>query len=150
MSERAYAAVAYIRVSTGEQRESGLGLEAQRAAVTAEAERRGWELAQVFEDAGASGKTLKGRPGLLEALAAVEEGSADVLLAPSSTGSRGRWWTSQGSCSTHTGLRSGTALPTYYVCPTWSPTRTSRPTRGHMCQAQGASKSTCPRTRRGV
>ena len=77
MSERAYAAVAYIRVSTGEQRESGVGVTLRQNVAAG-------ELARV-EDAGASGKTLKGRPGLLGALAAVEEGSADVLLAPSST-----------------------------------------------------------------
>jgi DNA invertase Pin-like site-specific DNA recombinase len=78
MSETAYKAIAYVRVSTGEQRESGL--EAQRTAVTVEAERRGWELVHVFEDAGASGKSMSGRPGLQEALGAVEGGEADVLL----------------------------------------------------------------------
>ena len=74
MSEQAYAVVGYIRVSTSEQADSGAGLEAQRAAITAEAERRGWEFVHVFEDAGASGKSMNGRAGLQEALEAVEEG----------------------------------------------------------------------------
>ena len=72
--------VGYIRVSTTEQADSGAGLEAQRTAITAEAERRGWQLVQVLEDAGASGKSLKGRPGLLAALEAVERGSAEALV----------------------------------------------------------------------
>ena len=58
MSEKAYSVVGYVRVSTGEQAESGAGLESQRAAIASEAERRGWDLGQVYEDAGASGKSM--------------------------------------------------------------------------------------------
>ena len=71
--------VAYLRVSTEEQADSGAGLEAQRAALTAEAERRRWQLVETFEDAGVSGKALTGRPGLVAAVAAVESGRADAL-----------------------------------------------------------------------
>lgn len=80
MSDQSYSVVGYVRVSTGEQAESGAGLEAQRQAIEAEAARRGWELVAVYEDAGASGKSMKGRPGLQEALAAVEAGEAEALL----------------------------------------------------------------------
>jgi DNA invertase Pin-like site-specific DNA recombinase len=71
--------IGYVRVSTEEQADSGAGLEAQRAAIAAEAERRGWQLVEVYEDAGASGKSLK-RPGLAEALAAVERGDASAVI----------------------------------------------------------------------
>lgn len=72
--------VAYTRVSTAEQAESGAGLAAQRSAIVAEVERRGWQLLGVFEDAGASGKALTGRLGLIEALASIEAGDADGLV----------------------------------------------------------------------
>jgi DNA invertase Pin-like site-specific DNA recombinase len=57
-----------------------LGLDAQRVAVTAEAERRGWQLVDVMVDAGASGKSLTGRPALADALALLEKGHADALI----------------------------------------------------------------------
>lgn len=69
--------IGYLRCSTEEQRESGLGLDAQRAAITAEAERRGWPV-EWIEDAGYSAKDLK-RPGIQYALARLKGGSADVL-----------------------------------------------------------------------
>jgi DNA invertase Pin-like site-specific DNA recombinase len=47
----------------------------------AECERRGWELLRVATDAGASGKSLNGRPKLTDALDALDAGKADVLLA---------------------------------------------------------------------
>jgi DNA invertase Pin-like site-specific DNA recombinase len=72
--------IGYTRVSTAEQADSGAGLEAQRAAITAEAERRSWELVQVFEDAGVSGKSLSGRHGLRAALEAIERGEAEALV----------------------------------------------------------------------
>jgi DNA invertase Pin-like site-specific DNA recombinase len=72
--------VAYLRVSTAEQADSGAGLEAQRAAIHGEVERRGWMLVEVFEDAGASGKSLNGRPGLGAALEAVESDRAEGLV----------------------------------------------------------------------
>jgi len=50
-------------VSTDEQRTSGAGLAAQRAAIEAECRRRGWQLVEVIEDAGYSAKDLK-RPGV--------------------------------------------------------------------------------------
>src|SRR3954454_10459293 len=71
-------AIGYCRVSTGEQVNSGAGLAAQRAALEAEASRRGWNLELVVED-GASAKDLN-RPALGAALARLDRGEADVLM----------------------------------------------------------------------
>jgi DNA invertase Pin-like site-specific DNA recombinase len=79
MSEKAYAVVGYVRVSTTEQADSGAGLDAQRAAITAEVARRGWNLLTIHEDAGLSGKSLN-RPGLADALAMVEGGDASAVI----------------------------------------------------------------------
>src|SRR3954468_12144021 len=72
-------AIAYLRVSTDEQADTGAGLAAQRAAVTAEVTRRGWQLVDVYTDT-ASGRSRTGRPSLSRALAAVASGEADVLI----------------------------------------------------------------------
>jgi DNA invertase Pin-like site-specific DNA recombinase len=71
--------LAYIRVSTEEQRGSGAGLEAQRATILAECERRGWHVVEVIEDAGYSAKDLK-RPGVMAALDALKSRRADALV----------------------------------------------------------------------
>lgn len=71
--------IGYIRVSTDEQADSGAGLEAQRASIKAECDRRGWELLRIYEDA-ASGKTINGRHGLAKALASLDNGGADALV----------------------------------------------------------------------
>lgn len=70
---------AYIRVSTEEQSQSGAGLEAQRAAILAEVERRGWQLVETFEDRGFSARDLK-RPGIKAALDALGRGDASALV----------------------------------------------------------------------
>ncbi|MFJ6004058.1 recombinase family protein [Arthrobacter sp. NPDC092385] len=72
-------ALAYIRVSTEDQADSGASLEAQRTALTLEAERKGWDV-EVVEDAGLSGKSMN-RPGLTSALERLEAGQADWLMA---------------------------------------------------------------------
>jgi DNA invertase Pin-like site-specific DNA recombinase len=77
---KAPVALGYARVSTIEQADSGLGLAAQRRAIRSECERRGWALSRVYEDAGASGKGLKGRPSLEEALTALDSGEASTLV----------------------------------------------------------------------
>lgn len=71
-------AIGYCRVSTGDQINSGAGLDAQRAALQAEADRRGWALELVVED-GLSAKDLN-RPALVSALARLDAGEADVLV----------------------------------------------------------------------
>jgi DNA invertase Pin-like site-specific DNA recombinase len=72
-------AVAYLRVSTEQQADSGLGLEAQQASVTAAASRLKLPLVQAFVDAGTSGSlVIEDRPVLLDAVAALKRG--DVLL----------------------------------------------------------------------
>jgi DNA invertase Pin-like site-specific DNA recombinase len=74
--------VGYVRVSTAEQGDSGLGLEAQRSAIRAECDRRGWILVVMLEDAGDSGKTLNGRPALATALQMVSAGEgAGIVVA---------------------------------------------------------------------
>jgi DNA invertase Pin-like site-specific DNA recombinase len=73
------AAIVYLRVSTEEQSESGLGLAAQLTAATATATRLGLELAGVHTDAGISGsKSISDRPALVAALGSVKRG--DVLI----------------------------------------------------------------------
>ncbi len=72
-------ATGYVRVSTDEQGRSGLGLDAQRQSIEAECERRGWQLAEVIEDVGYSGKSLK-RPGIQSALGKLKAGESNVLV----------------------------------------------------------------------
>lgn len=72
--------VGYTRVSTEEQGTSGAGLAAQRATIEAEAQRRGWVLANVYEDASASGRSLAKRPGLAAAIGELEAGRAKALM----------------------------------------------------------------------
>src|SRR5262249_50974323 len=69
----------YVRVSTSEQASSGAGLEAQRRAILAECKRRGWHLVETIEDAGYSARDLR-RPGIQEALRALEAGEASALV----------------------------------------------------------------------
>lgn len=72
-------AIAYLRVSTAQQVESGLGLDAQRATVTAAAQRHALPLADTFTDAGLSGSLgLADRPGLFAAIGALRRG--DTLI----------------------------------------------------------------------
>ena len=73
-------AVGYLRVSTDEQVESGAGLAAQESAIRADIERRGATLVAIYRDAGLSGKTMSGRPGLERALLAIDSGEADTLV----------------------------------------------------------------------
>jgi DNA invertase Pin-like site-specific DNA recombinase len=57
-------AIGYIRVSTQGQADEGVSLEAQRAKIRAWCELNDAELVAVFEDAGLSGASMKGREGL--------------------------------------------------------------------------------------
>lgn len=72
-------AVGYVRVSTGKQASSELGLLAQRAIIEAEVQRRKWQLVGILEDAGVSGKNLD-RTGFNAVLALLKAKGADALL----------------------------------------------------------------------
>lgn len=72
-------ALGYCRVSTSEQVSEGASLDAQRTALTAEADRRGWDL-EIVSDEGLSGKSMA-RPGLQAALDRLDRGEADTLLS---------------------------------------------------------------------
>lgn len=70
-------AALYLRVSTAEQTTANQRLELERVAAG-----RGWQVLEVFEDAGISGaKGRADRPGLDKALRAAVQGRYDVLLA---------------------------------------------------------------------
>lgn len=72
-------AFGYLRVSTDQQADSGLGLDAQREAVEKTAARLGLPLADVFTDAGLSGALdLESRPNLFTSVQGLKRG--DVLI----------------------------------------------------------------------
>jgi len=64
-------AIGYIRVSTEEQARDGISLDMQRAKISAYAQLEELELIDVIEDAGISGCSIKGRPGIQEVLSLV-------------------------------------------------------------------------------
>lgn len=68
---------AYTRVSTADQATNGHGLAAQRNAIEAEADRRGWTGLRWYEDGGYSGKDLD-RPAMRDLLGSVRRG--DTLI----------------------------------------------------------------------
>jgi DNA invertase Pin-like site-specific DNA recombinase len=68
-----------VRVSTDDQGKSGLGLNAQRETIRAEAQRRGWTDVRYLADEGASAKSLD-RPAIQDALGILAAGEADVLV----------------------------------------------------------------------
>ena len=73
-------ALAYVRVSTGDQAENGASLDAQVNAITEAAERQGYRV-EVVREEGRSGKSLKGRPALADALKRLGKGEAVALYA---------------------------------------------------------------------
>jgi DNA invertase Pin-like site-specific DNA recombinase len=77
--QREISVLGYLRVSTNEQAGSGAGLAAQRAAIEAAVRERGWQLLDVVEDAGFTGRHLR-RPGITAVLTALREGRADALM----------------------------------------------------------------------
>jgi DNA invertase Pin-like site-specific DNA recombinase len=76
MSKRA---IGYVRVSTEEQAQDGVSIDAQTEKLRQYAELYDIELVEIRSDAGLSAKTLS-RPGLQSALDALEAGEADALL----------------------------------------------------------------------
>src|SRR5690242_13220062 len=74
--------VGYTRVSTAEQARDGWTLAQQRKDIEAECARRGWELIEVIEDAGFTGRN-EDRPGLQRVLAllAQRSGPSAVVVA---------------------------------------------------------------------
>lgn len=76
-------AVAYIRVSTAQQGKSGLGLEAQKAAIAKFAEAEGIELIAEFQEVetGKGADALNSRPQLAAALAEAKRRDCPVIVA---------------------------------------------------------------------
>jgi DNA invertase Pin-like site-specific DNA recombinase len=72
-------AVGYVRVSSAAQGRSGLGLEAQRQAITLTAAARGWTLEHIAEDV-LSAEYSDNRPQFVQVLADLNAGRYDALI----------------------------------------------------------------------
>jgi DNA invertase Pin-like site-specific DNA recombinase len=73
--------IGYVRVSTTDQSDNGVSLEAQEAKVRAYADLNGCEKIVLFSDPGISGKDIKHREGLQAAIKAIEKGDALVVYS---------------------------------------------------------------------
>jgi site-specific DNA recombinase len=72
---------AYLRVSTDEQRDSGLGIAAQRSRVRGMAAAKGWPEPVEYADEGVSGtKEPRDRPALANLLADAKAGKLDAVI----------------------------------------------------------------------
>lgn len=75
-----FPVLGYVRVSTTEQADSGLGLAAQEEAIRGHCARNGLELVAIVHDDGVSAKDMA-RPGLREALERIAAGEVSGLVA---------------------------------------------------------------------
>lgn len=78
MSKRIPGIIGLCRVSTDGQEKTGLGLDAQRAAIHAYAEKRGMPVREVFSECVSRSAPMSDRPILVSALDALRRG--DVLV----------------------------------------------------------------------
>lgn len=69
----------YLRVSTDEQAQ-GHSLDSQHQELTDWARLEGWEVAEIYEDAGASGTTVAGRTSFLRMVRDAQAGAFDAIL----------------------------------------------------------------------
>jgi DNA invertase Pin-like site-specific DNA recombinase len=76
-------AIAYTRVSTAQQGKSGLGMEAQQAALVRFAEAEGFDLVQTFQEVetGKGADALNRRPQLAAALKAAKKLKSPIIVA---------------------------------------------------------------------
>lgn len=83
MTATVKTAIAYIRVSSQQQGRSGLGLEAQREAITRFAEAEGIEIVSTFAEVetGKGADALDRRPQLAAALAAARKAKCPVIVS---------------------------------------------------------------------
>jgi site-specific DNA recombinase len=72
--------IGYVRVSSDDQAEKGVSLDAQETRIAAYAAALGLELGEIVRDAGASAKSLQ-RPGMVRILAGVQEGRVGRVIA---------------------------------------------------------------------
>lgn len=70
----------YIRVSSEEQKKSGLSLEAQKNELETYALSKNWWIYKIYEDAGKSGGNIKGRPAFQEMLKDAHENRFSAIL----------------------------------------------------------------------
>jgi len=75
------SAIAYIRVSTEKQVTEGMSIEAQQARIEQWCSLNGYQLVDVFIDAGISAKRMDTRPELQKALASLKKGMALVAVS---------------------------------------------------------------------
>jgi DNA invertase Pin-like site-specific DNA recombinase len=82
-AETVKTAIAYTRVSTAKQGKSGLGMEAQQAALARFAEAEGYNLIQTFEEieTGKGSDALERRPQLTAALKMARQHKAPIIVA---------------------------------------------------------------------
>ena len=73
--------VAYLRVSTERQGESGLGLDAQRDYITQAARANGWEVVAEFVDTASGTVAPTERPECIKAMGAARELGALLVVA---------------------------------------------------------------------
>lgn len=83
MKTHAKQAIGYIRVSSAQQAQEGVSLEAQQAKIEQWCLANGYELVNVFKDEGISGKRMDTRQGLQDALATLKRGNAFVFYSMS-------------------------------------------------------------------
>ena len=75
---------AYLRVSTEEQKDSHLGLDAQQVQCEAMAQVKGWAVPMIYCDAGVSGaKPLAHRPAMSQLLSDIHAQKVHALIVPS-------------------------------------------------------------------
>jgi DNA invertase Pin-like site-specific DNA recombinase len=78
-----HTAISYVRVSTNRQGKSGLGLEAQTAAIQHFAEANGFTITSTFTEieTGKGADALERRPQLAAAMKAARKSTAHILVA---------------------------------------------------------------------